>query len=278
MRGRSSPHPYDCKIRFSSCIYVNELLQTLRTSRAASDSHGHAFRLMRFVASAASTPSSQDSLSANRDNFSNKSVRKTHQTHRILPTQIRETHRLQFALQRVGIFTSCLVRVSVACSLLRYGFDKIWKWLPYLMIGLQVTISSSYVVIQFAQGTPISSNWEILPDTKCWEMAPIINYGRALAGELDRLGNSLGRTDIRPGIYIAIDLVLSLMPIRLIRTLNRNTSEKILIWVLMALGLLATATACAKMPTFKSFGTGDPMQGTMKPSSKLVSSPHQHQL
>jgi hypothetical protein len=69
-----------------------------------------------------------------------------------------------------------------------------------------------------------------------------------------------------PAIYIATDLALSLMPIRLIRTLHRSTSEKILICVLMALGLLATAVACAKMTTFTTFGQGDPMQGTIMPS------------
>ena len=63
-----------------------------------------------------------------------------------------------------------------------------------------------------------------------------------------------------------MDLVLSLMPIRLIRTLNRSTSEKILIGVLMALGLLATAINCAKMTTFNSFGKGDVMQATIVPS------------
>jgi hypothetical protein len=34
----------------------------------------------------------------------------------------------------------------------------------------------------------------------------------------------------------------------------------------MALGLLATAVACAKMTTFTTFGQGDPMQGTIMPS------------
>jgi hypothetical protein len=71
---------------------------------------------------------------------------------------------------------------------------------------------------------------------------------------------------IIPAIYIATDLALSLMPIRLIRTLNRSTSEKILIFTLMALGLLATGIACAKMTTFTTFGKGDPMQGTILPS------------
>ena len=63
-----------------------------------------------------------------------------------------------------------------------------------------------------------------------------------------------------------MDLVLSLMPIKLTLTLSRSTSEKILIGVLMALGLLATAVACAKMTTYGDFGKGDPMQATIRPS------------
>lgn len=100
------------------------------------------------------------------------------------PENLKETLRLQFALQTVWIITYCLVRLSVACSLLRYGVDRSWRWPLYFIMGLQVSISSSYVVIQFAQCTPISSNWDMVPGAKCWNMAPIINYGWAIAGML----------------------------------------------------------------------------------------------
>jgi hypothetical protein len=63
-----------------------------------------------------------------------------------------------------------------------------------------------------------------------------------------------------------MDLILSLMPIHLIRTLNRSISERILICVLMGLGLIATAISCLKMTTFNDFGKGDPMQATIRPS------------
>jgi hypothetical protein len=95
---------------------------------------------------------------------------------------LKETLRLQFAIQTVWIFTYCLVRLSVASSLLRYGFEKSWRWPLYLIMGVQILISSSYVVIQFAQCTPISASWENVPDAKCWSMAPIINYGWVVAG------------------------------------------------------------------------------------------------
>ncbi|KAJ4322419.1 hypothetical protein N0V94_002406 [Neodidymelliopsis sp. IMI 364377] len=63
-----------------------------------------------------------------------------------------------------------------------------------------------------------------------------------------------------------MDLTFSLMPIRLIWTLHRSKTEKVLICVLMSLGLLATAVACVKMTTFNDFGKGDVMQATIKPS------------
>ncbi|KAJ4366233.1 hypothetical protein N0V83_007869 [Neocucurbitaria cava] len=105
------------------------------------------------------------------------------------------------------------------------------------------------IIAEFGQCKPVSSNWESVPDVKCWDNEPIINYGWAVAA-----------------MYVIMDLVLSLMPIRLIRTLHRTTSEKILICGLMSLGLFATAVACAKMTTFTSFGKGDPMQATIMPS------------
>jgi len=103
------------------------------------------------------------------------------------PGELKETLKLQFALQTVWVVTYCLVRLSVACSLLRYGMNKLWRWPLYFIIALQTTISSSYVVIQFAQCKPISSNWEQIPDAKCWDVTPIINYGWAVAGKLHLL-------------------------------------------------------------------------------------------
>jgi hypothetical protein len=67
-------------------------------------------------------------------------------------------------------------------------------------------------------------------------------------------------------IYIIMDLAMTLMPIRLILSLHRSTSEKILVCSLMTLGLFATAVTCAKMSTFTTFGQGDIMQATIVPS------------
>jgi len=62
-----------------------------------------------------------------------------------------------------------------------------------------------------------------------------------------------------------MDLTLALMPIRILRTLTRTRTEKMLIGVLMATGLLATGILCAKLTTYPSWGKGDPMQDMVKP-------------
>jgi hypothetical protein len=49
---------------------------------------------------------------------------------------------------------------------------------------MQILICSSYVVIQFAQCKPISSNWETVPGAVCWAVDPVIKYGWTVAGML----------------------------------------------------------------------------------------------
>ncbi|KAF9730904.1 integral membrane family protein [Paraphaeosphaeria minitans] len=119
----------------------------------------------------------------------------------------------------------------------------------YFIMGLQGLITTSYVVIQLGQCTPVSASWDTVPDVKCWPTDAIVNYGWAVSA-----------------IYILMDLAFSLLPIKLVRGLSRSTSEKVLIGFLMSLGLLATAILCAKMSTFLNFGAGDALQATMVPS------------
>jgi hypothetical protein len=97
--------------------------------------------------------------------------------------ELKQTMKLQFALQTVWLFTLWLVRVSVACSLLRFGTERLWQWPLYFMMGLQSCISASYVVIQFAQCKPISASWDSVPGAVCWDLDPVITYGWVVAGK-----------------------------------------------------------------------------------------------
>jgi hypothetical protein len=99
------------------------------------------------------------------------------------PETLKQTLRLQFALQTVWLLTLWLVRLSVACSLLRFGTERLWRWPLYFIMGVQTVVSWSYFVIQFAQCTPVSSNWDTGISSKCWDLGPIIIYGWVIAGE-----------------------------------------------------------------------------------------------
>jgi len=99
------------------------------------------------------------------------------------PEDLKKTLRLQFALQTVWIFTLWSVRLSVACSLLRFGTERLWRWPLYFVMGLQTLISGAYVVIQFAQCKPVSANWDTGIASKCWNLHPIITLGWAIAGK-----------------------------------------------------------------------------------------------
>jgi hypothetical protein len=100
------------------------------------------------------------------------------------PEDLKTTLLLQFALQTVWLITLWLVRLSVACSLLRFGTERIWRFPLYFIMGLQTLISGSYFAIQFAQCKPISSNWDSGVNAVCWDLDPVIDYGWAVAGKL----------------------------------------------------------------------------------------------
>jgi hypothetical protein len=90
--------------------------------------------------------------------------------------------RLQFASGTVWVVTLCFVRLSIAASLLRFGNELLWRGVLYGLMTFQVLISSGYIVMQFAACTPITSNWENVPNVKCWPVKPIIIYGWIIGG------------------------------------------------------------------------------------------------
>jgi hypothetical protein len=103
----------------------------------------------------------------------------------VSPSNIKSALKMQFGMQFAWLFSLCLVRLSVAASLLRFDCSIWWKWMLYFIMGLQCFITASYVVIQLGQCTPISASWETVPDVKCWPTTPIVVYGWAVSGMFD---------------------------------------------------------------------------------------------
>jgi hypothetical protein len=68
---------------------------------------------------------------------------------------------------------------------------------------------------------------------------------------------------IEAGFLTTIDFILALMPIHLIRRLNRRTSEKILICFMMSLGMMAGVISLYKVAITDKTFKGDLMSGTV---------------
>jgi len=154
--------------------------------------------------------------------------------------------QLNFSWGLLYFITITLIRVSIACSLLRLSPSKVWRTPLYLIIALQILICTGYFITIFGAVTPVNANWTSMPNVAYWPKRPIEIY-----------------TWITAAMMIVMDLCLALMPTILIKTLHRPPREKILIACLMATGLLATAFACYKTTTFHTHGVGDPLRTSL---------------
>jgi len=170
-----------------------------------------------------------------------------HPSSSFTPAEKTAILKMRFAAATIWIPTLCLVRLSIAASLLRFGHEKLWRGTLYAIMALQTLLSTAYFVIQFAQCHPVSINWQNVPGAKCWPMGPLSVWAWVVSG-----------------IFVTMDLTLALMPIRFIRTLNRPWTERFLIGFMMAMGLFATAVLCAKLTTVKTVGKGDPMKASIR--------------
>lgn len=165
------------------------------------------------------------------------------------PSHATAAFKSTFALQTIWVVTLALVRISLACSLLRFGSSWMWRGVLFAMIVIQALISTGWLAVQFGQCVPLRSFWEPVESLTCWDRNVIIDYGWFSAA-----------------YFVLMDLVLALMPIKLARSLHRPMRERILICCLMGLGLCATVIAGVKMTTFDDVGLGDPLYDTIKPS------------
>ncbi|OCL07657.1 hypothetical protein AOQ84DRAFT_408518 [Glonium stellatum] len=156
-----------------------------------------------------------------------------------------------FTQQILWIFATALVRISIACSLVRLSTRKFWRWGLWIIMGIQAITYTGWMVLLLFGCRPLRSFWEPVPEVHCWNPKYTATYGW--------VGN-------KAGLLIFMDTVLALMPIKLIRILNRPFREKILICCLMAMGLCAASIAAYKMTISKEAFAGDLISTSVKVS------------
>jgi len=171
-------------------------------------------------------------------------------------------------MQLFWILATALVRISVAFSLLRLsrcagGAEKLWTWCLRGLIGMQLLLSTGWLVFLVFNCRPLRGMWEPVPKLTCWGHKYTVTWGW--------VANSKSCKDLTfhkslTGLVIVIlmDFILATMPVQLIRTLHRTLREKILICCLMATGLFATGIAGYKMTLSQQANTGDLLATTVK--------------
>ncbi|RDL35411.1 Uncharacterized protein BP5553_07342 [Venustampulla echinocandica] len=169
-----------------------------------------------------------------------------HPSFYIAPKNATIALKCSFAIQILWMQAIALVRLSIASSLLPLSRSKWWKATLWTLITVQVILYVGWMVVGFFNCRPLRSMWTPVENMTCWPTIYTLNFGWASSA-----------------FFVTMDLTMALMPIQLIRTLNRPRSEKILVCCLMALGLLTTATAGAKMSTFPNVYKGDPLSATI---------------
>ncbi|KAH7146073.1 hypothetical protein EDB81DRAFT_933824 [Dactylonectria macrodidyma] len=161
---------------------------------------------------------------------------------------INISHLLFFG-QILGPWVASLSRASVAYLLLQLPVSLLWRVILVVSIAFQFVVAISANVIRLVHCIPIRANWDpAVPDAHCWTMQ-----------------QSKINTFVFGGLVIASDFLFATMPMFVVWNLNRPTLERILISVLMALGLCATAVVIVKI-----VGAAAPTTTTHDPTRDII--------
>jgi hypothetical protein len=125
-----------------------------------------------------------------------------------------------------------LVKISIGLMLLRFQQYQRWKIVMYIMIALNVLLILLVGVVNLFQCIPYASLWDFrneIKHKKCWkmEMSLVMLYSSSICN-------------------VVTDVVFSLMPLTFLSKIRRPMSEKLVVWGLMALGLVASAFSLSK--------------------------------
>lgn len=80
-----------------------------------------------------------------------------------------------------------LIRMSIACFLLKLSPFRLWKAPLYIIIGVQLLIWIGYYIIILGCLTPIEANWARVRITGHWKMLPIEVFTWVVTGTLSPL-------------------------------------------------------------------------------------------
>jgi hypothetical protein len=128
------------------------------------------------------------------------------------------------------------IKISVTCLLLRLQQSRIGKIFLYVLMAVIIISHVSYFLFVLLHCKPVAAGWNYTIQGKCASQQVIGNVSNAINA-----------------ITIATDIILSLFPITILRQIRKPLMEKVLIGVLMAMGLAASATSVYKLVLVKEW-------------------------
>jgi hypothetical protein len=122
------------------------------------------------------------------------------------------------------------IKVGLTIQLLRFQTHRLWRLFLYFIIGFTVATYTAFGLFDLLQCFPLEATWNLsITNKKC-------------------VGNSIYQkvSNAQSGVSISTDIILSLFPLTFLRHLRRPRTEKVLIGVLMAMGMMASAASITK--------------------------------
>ncbi|KEZ44897.1 hypothetical protein SAPIO_CDS2236 [Scedosporium apiospermum] len=138
-----------------------------------------------------------------------------------------------------SILAAMWSKTSFAMTLLGVskGWAKCFIW--FIIISVHIVLGAN-ATIQWIQCWPIEKYWEQTIPGKCWPRLVLIEYNIFAAGYSGTM-----------------DIVLSLLPWRLLRNVAINKKEKIRAIFALSLGIFAGITSYLKIITIPAIGSND---------------------
>ncbi|KAH7138311.1 hypothetical protein B0J11DRAFT_587523 [Dendryphion nanum] len=125
-----------------------------------------------------------------------------------------------------------LIKIAIACMLIRFQQSRRWIIFLYCMIVLNVLLICVTGIASFTHCLPYQAQWDIrrrYPNKKCWSRGALL-----MSNYLSSVCNA------------STDIIFSLMPLTFLGKVRRPLKERVVIGGLMGLGILASAFSLSR--------------------------------
>ncbi|KAL3488137.1 hypothetical protein BJX62DRAFT_227497 [Aspergillus germanicus] len=163
------------------------------------------------------------------------------------PYEPRRALLLWWLSEILYLLASGLVRISIACSLLRIAIDRINKVTLYAICILNSLNTIAFLFFASFQCVPVSGFWKNRQDASCVDATVVVKV-----------------TYLYSAISSACDLALGILPIALVWHLSMSWRyKKVALCCFLGAGSLASAAVLIRIPFIEGYADSDLLNGTI---------------